>query len=102
MKGVADKFRAARWTRQLYLRDSAGNWWALAGSVFLVLVMTFLLLPGILVVVMLFSGGAYLEFPPSTLSLQWYRSFLGDPSWTGSSSCRPHWRLLTAASNGPR
>jgi len=75
IKRVADKFRAARWTRQLHQRKGASNWSALAESVFLVLVMTFLLLPGILVIVMSFSGDSYLEFPPSTLSLQWYGSF---------------------------
>lgn len=84
MIGVADKFRATRWTRQLYQRDGGSNWSSVAGSIFLVLVMTFLLLPGILVIVMSFSGGAYLEFPPSTLSLKWYRSFFGEPSWTGA------------------
>ncbi|OPY96648.1 ABC transporter permease [Bradyrhizobium sacchari] len=97
MKAVADKFRAARWTRQLYQRTGAGNSSALAGSVFLALVMTFLLLPGMLDVVMSFSGGAYLEFPPSTLSLQWYRSFLGDPSWTGALWTSVQVGLIVAA-----
>ncbi|RXH41733.1 ABC transporter permease subunit [Bradyrhizobium zhanjiangense] len=84
IKRVGDRFRAARWARELYHREGGSNWSGLAGSVFLFVVMTFLLLPGILVVAMSFSGGAYLEFPPSTLSLQWYRSFFGDPSWTGA------------------
>lgn len=84
IKRVADSLRAARWTRELYQRGGVSSWSSVAGYVFLTLVMTFLLLPGILVIVMSFSGGAYLEFPPSTLSLQWYRSFLGDPSWTGA------------------
>ncbi|OAF16546.1 ABC transporter permease [Bradyrhizobium centrolobii] len=83
-KGLGDRVRAAYWARELYQQGDASNWLALAGSVFLALVMTFLLLPGLLVIVMSFSGGAYLEFPPSTLSLQWYQSFFGDPSWTGA------------------
>lgn len=43
--------------------------------------MLFLLFPGLVVIVMSFSPGTFLEFPPSGLSLQWYRSFFGDASW---------------------
>ncbi|MFK0692095.1 ABC transporter permease [Mesorhizobium sp. IMUNJ 23033] len=32
-------------------------------------------------IIVSFSAGTQLEFPPSGFSLQWYRSFFGDPSW---------------------
>ncbi|TIN68508.1 MAG: ABC transporter permease, partial [Mesorhizobium sp.] len=48
---------------------------------FLALVMFYLLFPEVLVVIMSFSAGKYLQFPPSGFSLQWYESFFGDPSW---------------------
>lgn len=41
----------------------------------------FLVVPCLLVVPMSFSGGSYLEFPPRSLSLRWYRAFLGSPEW---------------------
>ncbi|MGY3033969.1 ABC-type spermidine/putrescine transport system permease subunit II [Bradyrhizobium sp. USDA 4354] len=34
---------------------------------------------------MSFSAGTFLQFPPSNFSLKWYRSFFGDPSWTGAA-----------------
>ena len=40
-----------------------------------------LLGPIVVVVIVSFSGDAYLAFPPSTLSLRWYVRFLGDPRW---------------------
>ncbi|WP_346771362.1 ABC transporter permease [Bradyrhizobium sp. 192] len=44
--------------------------------------MSYLLFPSVVVVIMSFSDGTFLEFPPSRISLKWYRSFFGDPSWT--------------------
>jgi ABC-type spermidine/putrescine transport system permease subunit II len=40
-----------------------------------------LLGPIAVVVIVSFSGDAYLAFPPSSLSWQWYGRFLGDPRW---------------------
>lgn len=40
-----------------------------------------LLGPILVVVAVSFSGDAYLVFPPSRLSLQWYARFLGDGRW---------------------
>lgn len=48
------------------------------------LVTIFLVVPCILVVPMSFSASEYLEFPPSELSLRWYRAFLGSPEWLGA------------------
>jgi ABC-type spermidine/putrescine transport system permease subunit II len=43
--------------------------------------LTFLLLPVVIVVPMSFSSAASLRFPPSGLSLRWYREFFSDEVW---------------------
>ncbi|AZV19423.1 MAG: ABC transporter permease subunit [Mesorhizobium sp.] len=73
--------RAKRWTARLYQAGGDSRWSKIVGTVFLVLVMFYLLFPELLVVIMSFSAGKFLEFPPSGFSLQWYRSFFNDPSW---------------------
>ncbi|TIP26299.1 MAG: ABC transporter permease subunit [Mesorhizobium sp.] len=77
--------RAKHWTTQLYQAGSERNWSHVVGIMFLVLVLFYLLAPELLVVIMSFSAGQFLEFPPPGLSLQWYRSFFGDPSWYGAA-----------------
>ncbi|PBB11749.1 ABC transporter permease [Mesorhizobium loti] len=73
--------RAKRWTAQLYRAAGDGCWSNVVGAMLLMVVMFYLLFPGLLVVVMSFSAGKFLTFPPLGLSLQWYRSFFGNPSW---------------------
>lgn len=46
-----------------------------------VAVLFFLCFPALIVVPMSFSSANSLEFPPPGLSLRWYASFFGDPSW---------------------
>ncbi|MER9839557.1 ABC transporter permease subunit [Mesorhizobium sp. M0145] len=77
--------RAKRWTTYLYRAGSQSNWSKMVGIIFLVLVVFYLLVPELLVVIMSFSSGQFLEFPPPSLSLQWYRAFFGDPSWYGAA-----------------
>ncbi len=43
-----------------------------------------LIAPIAIVVVLAFSGGEFLKFPPDSLSLRWFRTFLGDPRWRES------------------
>lgn len=50
-------------------------------AVFAGLACLLLLGPIVVVVVVSFSGDAYLMFPPQRLSLQWYSRFLGDGRW---------------------
>jgi putative spermidine/putrescine transport system permease protein len=78
-------YRARRWAQQVYTAHGGSRVWSLLGTAFIALVMFYLLFPGMVVIVMSFSAGTFLEFPPSGLSLQWYRSFFGDPSWTGAA-----------------
>lgn len=82
---LASPHRAKRWTAKLYQTGGSSGWWAIVGTSFVLLVMFYLLFPSIVVIIMSFSGGEFLEFPPATLSLKWYRSFFGDPSWTGAA-----------------
>ncbi|MER9319935.1 ABC transporter permease subunit [Mesorhizobium sp. M0659] len=74
-------YRAKRWAAHLYKAGGEERWLKIVGPAFIALVMAFLLFPEIVVIIMSFSAGAFLEFPPSGLSLQWYRSFFGDPAW---------------------
>lgn len=49
------------------------------------LTMLFLVAPLIVVVPISFSGGAYLQFPPESYSLQWYRGYFQDPTWIAAT-----------------
>lgn len=81
----ATPYRAKRWAAKLYQAEGDSRWWKIVGTLFVVLVMVYLLFPGLVVIIMSFSAGTFLQFPPSALSLQWYRSFFGDPSWTAAA-----------------
>ena len=48
---------------------------------FAALVLTFLMLPTLVVVPLSFSASDLLEFPPREFSLRWYESFFGSPTW---------------------
>ncbi|MCK1738280.1 ABC transporter permease subunit [Bradyrhizobium sp. 138] len=82
---LASPYRAKRWTAKLYQAGGSSGLWTTLGTLFVLLVMLYLLFPSVVVIIMSFSGGEFLEFPPSTLSLKWYSSFFGDPSWTGAA-----------------
>lgn len=84
-KERAISYRPQRWTGNLYKASGESRWWSKLGTVFVLLVMFYLLFPGLVVIIMSFSAGTYLQFPPSALSLRWYRSFFGDPSWTDAA-----------------
>jgi putative spermidine/putrescine transport system permease protein len=44
-------------------------------------VLVFLMLPTLIVVPMSFSDSQYLEFPPQSWSLRWYRVYFGSDAW---------------------
>jgi putative spermidine/putrescine transport system permease protein len=46
-----------------------------------VLVLTFLMLPSLIVVLISFSADPGMRFPPRVLTLEWYRQFLSSPEW---------------------
>ncbi|EJB07156.1 ABC-type spermidine/putrescine transport system, permease component I [Rhizobium leguminosarum bv. trifolii WSM597] len=76
--------RRKHWVSQLHQAAGRGRQWEMIGTTFVILVLGFLLFPSILVIFMSFSAGSSLGFPTSGLSLQWYKSFFEDPSWTGA------------------
>ncbi|RWG80898.1 MAG: ABC transporter permease subunit [Mesorhizobium sp.] len=80
----ADHYRAKRWMANLY-QAGREDPWSILEILYIILVMTYLLLPGVVVIIMSFSAGTYLEMPPSAISLRWYRSFFQDPSWNGAA-----------------
>ncbi|MDA9513094.1 ABC transporter permease [Bradyrhizobium sp. CCBAU 11430] len=82
---LAIGYRAKRWAATLYQVTGSSGSWRMVGTVFVVLVMFYLLFPSVVVIVMSFSAGPSLHFPPSALSLQWYHSFFGSPAWTGAA-----------------
>lgn len=48
-------------------------------------IMAFLIVPCIIAIPMSFSGSQFLEFPPSSLSLRWYREFFASREWVDSA-----------------
>jgi putative spermidine/putrescine transport system permease protein len=44
-------------------------------------VLVFLIAPVVIILIVSFSGADYLRFPPPSLSLRWYRRFLGISTW---------------------
>ncbi|MBX4936973.1 MULTISPECIES: ABC transporter permease subunit [Rhizobium] len=81
---VATPIRARSWGAKLYKSRRDTKWAKVIGASFLALVLFFLLAPGLIVIVISFSPGEFLEFPPKTWSLRWYYSFFQDPTWTGA------------------
>lgn len=82
---LAARHRAKRWASTLYQATGRSRLWRMVGAAFVALVMFYLLFPSLVVIIMSFSAGPSLQFPPSALSLQWYRSFFNNPSWTNAA-----------------
>src|SRR5215475_2487296 len=53
-----------------------------AGGAFIIGVLSFLLLPCVLVVPISLGSASYIQFPPHEISLRWYFAILSDPQWT--------------------
>jgi putative spermidine/putrescine transport system permease protein len=45
------------------------------------LVLTYLVVPSLIVIVMSFSGGLFLEFPPRTVSFRWHEAYWASQAW---------------------
>ncbi|ULJ82409.1 ABC transporter permease subunit (plasmid) [Rhizobium sp. C104] len=81
---LAIPYQARRWAAGVYKAQRDTSWSKILGAVFLTPVMIYLLAPGLIVIVISFSSGEFIEFPPRAVSLRWYYSFFGDPSWIGA------------------
>ena len=62
--------------RRILLAATNTGLWALS-----IAVLFFLVFPLVVVVPESFSPSAILQFPPTGLSLRWYRDFFSDPAW---------------------
>ncbi|MCC8968147.1 ABC transporter permease subunit [Bradyrhizobium sp. Pear76] len=76
--------RSKRWKSRRFRPERSGRMPEVAGAMFLASMISFLVIPGIIIVVMSFSDANYFQFPPAALSLRWYYQFFGDPSWDGA------------------
>jgi putative spermidine/putrescine transport system permease protein len=63
-----------------------------APSLIAVPVFVLLVAPSLIVVPMAFTGSSLLEFPPRSLSLQWFAAYFGDERWLDAT-----WRSLRVA-----
>lgn len=68
-----------------------GLWLAIVGGT----ILFFLMLPTLIVIPMSFSNSAYLEFPPKTVSLRWYREYFGSSEWMAATRTSLLAALLT-------
>lgn len=50
-----------------------------------IVALLFLVLPMAVVVLLAFSDGSYLSFPPPGYSLRWFASYIADPAWRDST-----------------
>jgi putative spermidine/putrescine transport system permease protein len=76
------------------VRNRARLWW-LDGLVALIAV--FLIAPSVVVVVMSFSSGYLMTFPPPGFGLDWYRNFFALSRWTESAVTSLQIALLSTA-----
>ncbi len=63
--------------------------------VFAGIVMVLLVLPTLVVIPMSFSDSQYLEFPPETWSLRWYRHYFGSDEWMLATATSVKTAVLT-------
>ncbi|OON42041.1 hypothetical protein BTJ39_02485 [Izhakiella australiensis] len=70
----------------------------LLGS-FSLLVLTFLMLPIIIIVAVSFSPGEIIAFPPGGLSLRWYHNYFSSPTWMTATRVSVVVAFLTAISS---
>lgn len=62
---------------------------------FAAVIMMLLVLPTLIVIPMSFSDSQYLEFPPETWSLRWYRNYFGSAEWMQATATSLKTAMLT-------
>ncbi len=48
-------------------------------------ILVFLILPTVIIIPMSLNDSAYLEFPPSGITLKWYAEYFSDPDWMAAT-----------------
>lgn len=84
------------WLRQPITETQISRGARLWLYVIAVLVMTFLVVPTLLVIPMSFSASQYLEFPPRQWSLRWYESYFNSAGWMQATATSLKAGALTA------
>lgn len=74
------------------IKRALARWPSILLGGFCVLVLGFLIAPILLVIPMSLTGSDYLEFPPRSLSLRWYKAYFDDADWID-----PTWLSLKVA-----
>jgi putative spermidine/putrescine transport system permease protein len=81
---IPARFVSARMSTSLSrLRSRNAPGWPT--KVWSVTVLVLLLAPLVITVIISFSASQYLEFPPSGISLRWYRAYFASDSWVDST-----------------
>ena len=78
---------------QIGQRRIDGLWLATVG----IAVLFFLILPTLIVIPMSFSGASFLEFPPTSFTLRWYREYFGSVEWMSATRTSLIAAVLTTA-----
>jgi len=68
----------------------------IAGGIYTLLVVLFLLLPAIAVLPASMGGSEFIEFPPKDLTMRWYEEVVNDSNWIASAGLSLRIALLTA------
>jgi mannopine transport system permease protein len=55
------------------------------GTVTVLLILFFLILPTLMILPMSLSRSTYLQFPPQGITFDWYLAFFGDPDWMAAT-----------------
>ena len=74
-------------------RKIDGLWLTVVG----IAILFFLIVPTLIVIPMSFSGASYLEFPPTSWSLQWYEAYFGSAEWMAATRTSLIAAVLTVA-----
>ncbi|MCW5238174.1 ABC transporter permease [Verminephrobacter eiseniae] len=74
---------------------------AFALRAYMWLVLLFIMVPTLIVVPMSFSRADFLEFPPRSLTLHWYREFFADPQWRKAAALSLQVAALTMLCSVP-
>lgn len=68
--------------RRPYRRLALGK---LAVGAVIGLILSFLVLPTLIVILISFGNAPYIEFLPSGLTLKWYGQYFSDPDWMAAT-----------------
>ncbi len=78
-------WQRTRWRKRRERGSSATFRWPWINRSFATIILTFLVVPTLVVVPMSFSSASYLTFPPPGWSFRWYENFFALDKWTDAA-----------------